>query len=104
MTETETTDTDDLHHRLNALTLRLRNLENFPLSSDQTLWLVLSQTILAAYGLFGLLTAGLFWALDGPAEAVAIGQLFIHLAIATLMLLAIVIWVMNGIERLFTGS
>jgi hypothetical protein len=38
MTETKTEETDELRHRLNTLTLRLRNVENYPLSPGRTLW------------------------------------------------------------------
>jgi hypothetical protein len=61
---------------------------------------VLSQTILAAYGFFYLIIASILWTLEGPTEAIAIGQSFINLAVGTLMLLAVVISIMNGVERL----
>jgi hypothetical protein len=100
MSDMEATDTDDLSHQLEYLNLRLRNVEHFPLSPGQTLWVVLSQTIFAAYGFFTLLALGLLWTLEGPSEAFATAKLFTHLAIATLMLLAMMIALMNGIERL----
>jgi hypothetical protein len=101
MAETGTDETNELRHRLNYLNLRLRNVENYPLTPGRTLWVVLSQTILAAYGFFYLIVGSILWALEGPTEAIAIGQVFINLAVGTLMLLAIVISIMNGVERLW---
>jgi hypothetical protein len=100
MAETETDETNELRHRLNYLNLRLRNVENHPLTPGRTLWVALSQTILAAYGFFYLITASILWVLEGPTVAITIGQSFINLAVGTLMLLAVVISIMNGVERL----
>jgi hypothetical protein len=100
MTETETTETDDLSQRLQHLTLYVKHLEDSTLTPTQTLWLLASRYLFGMSGIFGGFAVAITWMLNGRAAAFATGEMIIHMTIATLMVVGAIITIVSGIYHI----
>jgi hypothetical protein len=99
MTETDNADTDDLSEQLEYLMLYMRHLEDSTLTPTQTLWLLASRYLLSASGIAGGIMIALIWVTEGRAAAFAIGESFIHITIATLMVVGAIISIVGGLHH-----
>jgi hypothetical protein len=92
-------DTTD-HSRIDDLAHRVRWLEHDSLSPYQILLLLILQTVLPAYGALTLITSAALWVLAGPSQALANVQLFVDLAVATVMGLSLLVWLLLRVTDL----
>ena len=79
--------------RLTTLEQRVTLLQQETLSPYQTFLLLALQTVLPAYGAIALVTASVRWWQESLTAALATMQLFVDLTVATLMVLAVVLWI-----------
>lgn len=80
------------HEQATDLSDRVRWLEHERLTPYQRFLLLLLQVMLPAFGAFAFISSAALWIMAGPAQALANMQMFVHLAVASILGVSFVVW------------
>jgi hypothetical protein len=92
------TDTTD-HPPMEELTYRVRWLEHESLTRYQLFLVLVIQTVFPACGAFALISSAALWVLAGPSQALANIEIFVHIAVALVMGISLIGWVVVTVTK-----
>lgn len=81
------------HERANDLAERVSWLEHERLTPYQHFLLLILQVMLPAFGAFAFISSAALWIMAGPAKALANVQMFVDIAVASILGVSLLVWI-----------
>jgi hypothetical protein len=88
------------HEQANDLAKRVSWLEHESLTRYQLFLVLVIQTVFPACGAFAFITSAALWMLAGPSQALANVKMFVHIAVALVMGISLIAWVVVTVMKL----